>query len=565
MTTAASNSASAKRMTTYEALAHEIKRRGIEAVFGLMSDDTALFISTLDSLGVRFYGARHENMGIAMAEGYASASGRMGVAITGRGPAMANGLHGAVYAQRTGSRVLLIFGAAATNAGPDLKDLDALGVMRAAGMRTFMVTHPDTACDVLGDAIAATDKGCAVMLLPVNVQFDHLSTQASAALAAAGPRPAAPEPARKSARPSALQAAAALLGASRRPLIIAGRGAHLSGAREAILALAERTGAIVGTSLKGKDMFRDYPYNVGVCGSLSHRAGRRYMDQADCIVAFGAGMNNRTTSNGLGLPLDAALIHIELEPSRLSRWSQADVAVIADAKRAAEQLLELMPQRPAADKPFYTEEVRRDLTTYDLSSEFQLANTPRTMDPRMLGIELDRLLPRDRNTVYDAGNFMQVQTYVSAPGPGCVKNAADFASVGMSFGTAMGFAVGAHERPTVLFIGDGGFLMTMGELETVVREDIPLVIVLMNDCAYGAEVHYLKERSAPVNLAVFPDVDYAPVAEAFGFEAHTVRTFEELRALAPLLAKPEGPILLDCKITASVVAPFILEAAHKEK
>ena len=105
-----------QRMTAYEALAHEIKRRGIEAVFGLMSDDTALFLSTLDGMGVRFYGARHENNGIAMAEGYASATGKLGVAITGRGPGTANGMHGAMYVQKTGSRVLLIFGASASGA-----------------------------------------------------------------------------------------------------------------------------------------------------------------------------------------------------------------------------------------------------------------------------------------------------------------------------------------------------------------------------------------------------------------------------------------------------------------
>lgn len=100
--------------------------------------------------------------------------------------------------------------------------------------------------------------------------------------------------------------------------------------------------------------------------------------------------------------------------------------------------------------------------------------------------------------------------------------------------------------------------MTLGELETVAREDIALVIVVMNDCAYGAELHYLKQIDMPVGMSVFPDVDFAPVAAAFGFQTATVRTMEELRALAPLLAKPEGPILVDCKINAAIAAPFML-------
>ena len=97
----------------------------------------------------------------------------------------------------------------------------------------------------------------------------------------------------------------------------------------------------------------------------------------------------------------------------------------------------------------------------------------------------------------------------------------EFASIGLGFGTALGVAKGRPHVPTVLVIGDGGFLMTMSELETVIREDIPLIIVLMNDCAYGAELHFLALRKLPVGKSVFPDVDFAAVAEAFGFQAYT--------------------------------------------
>jgi thiamine pyrophosphate-dependent acetolactate synthase large subunit-like protein len=129
----------------------------------------------------------------------------------------------------------------------------------------------------------------------------------------------------------------------------------------------------------------------------------------------------------------------------------------------------------------------------------------------------------------------------------------------MGFGTAMGVAVGTPERATVFLVGDGSFLMTMGELATVACEGIPLVIIVLNDCAYGAELHFLKERNMPTALSQFPDMDFAPVAEAFGFEAATVRTLDELRALAPRLSNPEGPIFLDCKINSAVMAPFLLE------
>src|SRR5205085_10055577 len=116
-----------------------------------MSDDTAVFATALDSSGIRFYGARHENNAIAMAEGSAHRTGGLGVGVIGRGPATANGLHAATYASRTGSRVLIIYGEAAVSAGaanglgPDYKGFNATGVLGAAGLRTFVATSPATA------------------------------------------------------------------------------------------------------------------------------------------------------------------------------------------------------------------------------------------------------------------------------------------------------------------------------------------------------------------------------------------------------------------------------------
>ena len=192
-------------------------------------------------------------------------------------------------------------------------------------------------------------------------------------------------------------------------------------------------------------------------------------------------------------------------------------------------------------------------------------HTPRTLDPRSLAMALNRLLPADRNAVYDSGNFLQIVPYIAGQGPQHFKGSHDFSSIGLGFGTAMGYAVGTPQRPTVLFVGDGGFLMNLGELETVVREDIPLSIVVMNDCAYGAELHYLKMRDAPVGKSVFLDVDFAPIAQALGFHTATVRTLAELQAIAPLLQKPDGPTLIDCKINANVMAPFLLETVEHER
>jgi acetolactate synthase I/II/III large subunit len=557
---------SATARPAYELIAQDIRDLGTEVVFGLMSDDTALLVTTLDAMGVKFVGARHENNAIAMAEGYAASTGRLAIAIIGRGPATANAVHGAAYAQRSNARVLMIFGdvpntlPALNGLGPDTKYLNSVAVLQAAGIRCFQADAPTTARHTLARAAAATQQGAVALMLPMNVQFGAIEPEATRP-----PPPPAAAPKRLLPRPAAVATAASLLQQARRPLIVAGLGAFRAGARDAIVRLADHVGAGLATTLKAKDMFRDHPFDCGVVGSFSHAGGRRLIEQADCIVVFGAGLNQRTTSYGMSLPTDVPLIHIDTQRAAIGRWYHADVAMVADAQSAAEHLIEALPGRPASDMPLRSDDMRRWLADFDLASEFQPQPTARTVDGRQLGMELDRLLPRERNVVYDAGNFLQIVPFLSVPSPGHIKQASDFSSIGMGFGVALGFARGTPERPTVLVLGDGSFLMTMGELETVVREDIPLVIVLMNDCAYGAELHYLQMRNQPVAMSVFPDIDYAPVAEAFGFTAATVRSLDDLRALAPVLAKPDGPIFIDCKINGAIAAPFMLESVEHER
>ncbi|MBN9486850.1 MAG: thiamine pyrophosphate-binding protein [Alphaproteobacteria bacterium] len=549
-----------RQTPTYEVLVEDIKALGVEQVFGLMSDDTAVFATALDSAGIRFYGARHENNAIAMAEGFAYATAGLGVAVIGRGPATANGLHAATYASRTGSRVLIISGDAAVpsgggnSIGPDYKGFNATGVLGAAGIRTFVATSPATARGALADAVAATQLGGAVaLLLPVNVQLADMDLENGAAAPRQRPQttPAAP-------RPEAIDAAVALLRQSRKPLILAGQGASRAGGKAALEQLADRTGALLATTARGKDLFRGHPCNLGIIGSFSHSAARRMAAEADCILVFGASLNLLTMSFGHSLP-KVPLIQIDANRGNIGRWYPADVAVVGDARLAAEALLAALPEGSNAERPFRSEETLRFLGEFDIAHDFQPANTLRTVDPRALGVALDKLLPTNRNLVYDAGNFLGIVPYLSVPGPDRFKLTSDFASIGLGFGTALGVAKARPNETTILVIGDGGFLMTMGELETVVREDLPLVIVLMNDCAYGAELHFLKMRDLPVAKSVFPDVDYAPIAEAFGFQAATIRTLDDLQKAAAMLAKPDGPVFLDCKLNAAVAAPFMSE------
>ena len=552
--------------STYEVLAKDIQSLGIDTVFGLISDDTALFVTALDMIGVQFHGARHENTAITMAEGYASTSGRLGIAVVGRGPATANGMHGAVYANRTGSPVLIIYGDAPVadghinTLGPDYKEFNSTMVLSAAGLQVFRATSPKGARTALADAVSTAQLGNAVaLLLPTSVQLEKFEVKDDVAVS-----PAIPDPPRcEKATPQTISTTAELLNKSRRPLIVAGVGVHRAGADQALEKLADRIGALLITSARAKDMFRGNPHNLGIIGSFSHSVARRFIDQTDCVLVFGASLNFWTTSFGTFVPA-VPLIQVDSKRVNIGKFSNADVAVVGDARLVAEQLLDALPDRSEEEKPFHSQDVRQSLAKFDPAGEFRPAHTARTIDPRSLGIALDRLLPENRNLVYDAGNFLGIVPYISVPGPGHFKFTNNFASIGLGFGAALGVAKARPDSTTVLVVGDGGFLMTLGELETVVREDLPLVIIVMNDCAYGAELHFLKIHQVSVATSVFPDVDFAPIAEGFAFEAATIRSLDELERAAPMLENPQGPVLLDCKINAEIAAPFMSELAAFE-
>ena len=567
-TTNGADASQGGRRPVYELLAMDVKRLGVECVFGLMSDDTVEFAVTLDAIGVPFIGARHENNAITMAEGYAAATNGLAIALVGRGPATANGLHASVYALRTGSKVLIICGEAAVGigvgngVGPDYKEFNASGVLAAAGLPVFRPASAEAARVTLRDAVAMAQRGtAAALLLPVDIQQVHIRADDEVAplkLAAASLQSPASD--------QSIAIACGLLKRSRKPLIVAGRGAYRAGAKQVLERLCERSGAVLATTARAKEMFDGHPYNLGIVGSFSTSIARRYIDQADCVIVFGASLNCFTSSFGMSLP-QVPLIQVDSVRANIGRYLNADVAIVGDAAQVAEQLCEELGDTPAdgAATGFHTEEVRAQIAALDMHNEFDPANTARTLDPRSLGLALDELLPTKRNLVFDAGHFLGVVPYLKVPGPDHFKFTSDFASIGMGFGTALGFARARPDHTTVLVIGDGGFMMTISELETVVREGLHIVIVVMNDCAYGAELHVLRPRQLPTAKSIFPDIDFADVAACFAFETATIRTLDDLAAAAPLLADPQGPVLLDCKINQDVVAPFmgeLVDAIH---
>jgi thiamine pyrophosphate-dependent acetolactate synthase large subunit-like protein len=542
------------RARTFEVIAEAILGSGVTTVFGLMGEDTAKLVTTLAAQpGITYHGARHESMAVAMADGYARASGRLGVAVLSRGPGLVNGLTGAVAACKHGTALLVIAGSSPVTerqAGlgkRNPKHVAQIQLLEACGLRSVEVT-PEHVREDVAEAIALASSGVAVCL---NVPTDLLDAPVLEDAVA----PPAGQELDDVVEPTEADVSrlTALLDASERPLLLAGRGAI--GASEALRELAEHCGALLSTSLLAKDLFADDEFDIGVVGGFAGDVTRSLLADRDLVVAFGAGLNSYTTGGGELFP-QAKLVRVDQDADSLREGPSLALGVVADAEATAARLratVRAAPGRRGERERALVSEDRRRL-------DFIEESVPDGIDPRRLLRELDAILPADRALVLDAGAFVGFASrYLSVSHPDNFTFCLDFAAIGLGHGTALGTALARPDITTVLCIGDGGLLMTLGELETAVRRQSPLVVIVLDDGAYGAERHYLDLMGIDHAESQFGQVPFARLADTLGMPSTTVRTPDDLAAVRSLLAEGRRPVLIDCKINGAVRPAWLEE------
>jgi acetolactate synthase-1/2/3 large subunit len=543
----------------YGALTRELQALGVRDTFGVMSQDTVNFIaSSAAHGGIAFHSSRHESVAVMMADGYSWATGGIGVAILGRGPGLANGTNAARTAVNAQSRVLLIAGDLPTvpELGPDNKTANSAAFAEAIGAMHFPVRAPEAVASACRAAADSAQRGrLALLTIP-----DDILNGPVAKTELSTDRPPADEPdAPSGSSADEFAEAARLLTTSRRPLIIAGRGAVSAGAGPRLELLADRTGAFLGTTLLAKDLFYRHPYDIGVVGGFVSEAAREILSDIDCVIAFGASLNSRTTHQHT-LFQDIPIVQVDSDAAALNAYIPIEVGLVADADVAAARILDLIPEREG-DAPLHDAQILEKLGVPLYRGPDQ--STDDALDPRVLLERLEEVLPPDKWVVSDGGHFMGfAAVYSHVSDAGRFRLTTDFLSIGQGLGAALGTSLARPDATTVLFIGDGGLLMTLGDLETVARWQSRLIIVVMNNQAYRAEVNHLERAQLPHELALIPDVDFAAIAGALGIQSATLRSLEDLAAAAPLLSGA-CPVLLDCKIHPEIRAPHWMQIRRR--
>jgi acetolactate synthase-1/2/3 large subunit len=416
----------------------------------------------------------------------------------------------------------------------------------------------------ISSASPAVDETCAAVATALHGRRTvllnlPLRLQAQAGVAGTPQLPAPPAP--SAADPAALGRLLEVLDGAERPVFIAGRGARAPGSRAALSALAERYGALLATSAVARGLFNGNDWSLDVSGGFASPVAAELIAGADLIVGWGCGLNMWTTRHGRLIGPAATVVQVDDDASALGAHHPVQLGVVGDVGETARALLGLRSDvRAGYCSDGVRRRLREGLRWRDVP--FDDTGSGERIDPRTLSIALDDALPAERLLSVDSGNFMGYPSmFMSVPDElgFCFTQA--FQSVGLGLATAIGAALAQPARLPVAAVGDGGLLMAAAELDTVRRLRLPMVVVVYNDDAYGAEVHHFGPDGFPLDTVRFPPTDVAALARGYGFEAVTVQTVDDL---APVLRWLDGerrtPLLIDAKVTADRGAWWLEEA-----
>lgn len=544
--------------TVAAVLAKDLAALGARRCFGLLGTANFKISHGLVEAGVELISARHEGNAASMADAYAKATGELTLVSVHSGPGLTNAITGIGEAAKSRTPLLVLAGDVPTGNVKSNFYMEQAALVRSVGAISERVESPQSARGDLLRAVtrALHDRQTVVLSLPLDVQDAKLN--GSNAPPELGAKPGRLQP-----NPEDVRRLAEAVARAKRPLIIAGRGAVLSGAEKPLMALADRIGALLATSICGHGLFADDQWSVGISGGFSSPAADALISESDLILGFGVSFTQWTTKKGKLIGPGTVVAQIDIEAAKLGYQMPVQHAVLGDAKETAEALLaELGGQAAVKGAGRRDDATRARIRSGDNQhSPYPDESTARFIDPRTLSKAVDDILPKDRVVASDSGHFCGwVPRYLRVPNPKASCLSHSFQSVGLGLASAIGLAIANPGKLAVLGAGDGGFLMSIADLETAIRLELRMCILIYNDSSYAAEVHYFQRQGYSIDIVQFPDTDFAAIARGYGARAATVRTVADLDSLRSWVSEgAPGVFLIDAKINPELEADWHAE------
>ena len=529
------------QLTGADILIRTLIEQGCDTVFGYPGGQ---ILNVYDSLykyqnEIRHMLTAHEQGAAHAADGYARATGKVGVVMSTSGPGATNLVTGIATAYLDSIPLVAICGnVPTTQIGTDsFQEIDITGVTLPITKHNYFVGSVDNLADTIREAFALAQSGRPGPVLidvPKDVQTAVCDYEPQA--------PVQPEE-RHAAKDVRIKEAAALINASKRPFIYFGGGLITSEAQEEMLALAEKIDAPIGCSLMGlSGIPTDHPRFLGMQGMHGHYASSMAMHDADLIISLGVRFNDRVTGNREKFAKLAQIIHIDVDGSELSKTVNSACGLRGDVKLTLQKLIPLVN---AEQKPDWEKAVKALKETENDYLDIRPGLTPRNAI-----MTLNKHLGENTAVATDVGqhqmwaaqnvNFKKPRRFISSGGLG---------TMGFGLGAAIGAAVGTGER-SVLVTGDGSFGMCLNELTTAVTYNVPVVILLMNNGVLGMvrqwqTLFFYKHYS---NTILDRKTDFVALARAFGADGEAVDTVAALDKAFEHAFSCDGPYVIDCRI-----------------
>ena len=527
-----------------DVLAQAFAAEGVDTLFTLMGDANMYWSAAMaDNQATRLIHARHEHCAVAMADGYARATGKVGVASVTCGPGYTQIMTALVMAARGNAPVVVFSGDAPIGVPWYMQQIDQAPLALATGAHFIPIRTVDRALDNVREAfyVARAERRPVVLSIPLDLQKEAFPRRADYTPSTdLVPRSQMVMP-----DPALVDEVVAMISASERPVVIGGRGAVWSGARGTLESLAEESGALLATTLLAKGLFDGNPFALDIAGGFSSDLTRELFAESDLVIAAGAGLGHYTTDGGHLYP-NAKVVQIDTSPRGMWQGLRtADLHIKADARATAEAIAGRLRERGIRRPGWRSNAVAARIASNTPDSrEFPV--TPGTLDPRPVVRELDAAVPKDWDIVVAGGHCFSISmTHLQGRQAGKYHTPLDFGAIGSGLSAAIGVAVARGNDRVMLIEGDGSLYQHIQELETLRRHGLKLLICVLNDGGYGAETHKFRATGGNPMHATHGRGDIAAIARGFGLNAATVTEMGQFDSLFREHRRASGATLWD--------------------
>lgn len=538
--------------TTADAVVKELVRAGVETAFGIVSiHNMPIYDAILREGSIHLVCSRGESGAANMADGYARATGKLGVVITSTGTGAGNAAGSLIEAWAAGVPVLHLTGEVAspylgTGRGYIHECKDQLSMMEGSCKKAVRLRRPEQAAAIVRQAIQdafAYPAGPVTLEIPIDFQSAIIPNHPIEDISLIAPT--------NNTIPSIPEEALAKISHARRPVIWAGGGVITSGASNEVTALAETIGAAVITSQSGKGSI---PENHSQC--IGHFAAneltKNLLKNSDLLISIGVRFRGNETANWK-VPVPKEHISIDADWQAINRNYEATYGLVGDAKQILQGLNQALSQKSIVPDPAYLDEVQSVREELRTQLRATLGPYEQILDGMRNVLPENTILVRDvtvQANVWGSRLFeiYQPRTSIHASGGG----------IGQGLPTAIGAQMAFKDRPVVLMAGDGGFMVNVGEMATAAQEKLPLIVVLFDDAGYGV---LRNIQSAAYGRQVAVDLmspDFVLLAQSMGFDASRIGSATEfVTELEKAVAgKKPTMIVVDMEAVGPMAKPF---------